>query len=172
MKKKKIHWIQLLSMAFIVGLFIIFVINLNIQADLIQVGDEAPDFELEALNGDVYQLAAYQDKPIVLYFFTTWCSSCKTQTPEMIQFQEEFEDVHVLTIVRSESKRAVEKYIEKTGHTENQYLFDFNSEVSDRYGVVGQPETIIINEAGNVVDHTVGPLTRDSLVEKMENLVY
>lgn len=168
----KARWIQSIAIVFVLGLFLIFIINLKSQAEVAYVGDEAIDFELEALNGDVHRLSDYTGKPIVLYFFTTWCSSCKSQTPEMLDFREEFgDDVEVLTIVRSESKRAVEKYMDESGHTDHLYLFDFNTEVSDSYGVVGQPETIIIDEDGIVADHIVGPLTKDLLVDKMGSML-
>jgi hypothetical protein len=92
-------------------------------------------------------------------------------TYEMIQFQEEFaDDVQVFTIVKSESKRAVEKYIEETGYADQLYIFDFDQEVSGSYGITGQPETVIIDGSGVVVDHIVGPVKKDDVTEKIDNL--
>ena len=39
--------------------------------------------------------------------------------------------------------------------------------VSEKYGVVGQPETIIIDENGIVQEHIVGPISGGELVQKM-----
>lgn len=48
-----------------------------------------------------------------------------------------------------------------------QFLFDFDTEVSERFGVVGQPETIIIDENGIVVDHIVGPISGEEIASLM-----
>src|SRR5690625_7119671 len=83
---------QIVTGIFVIGIILVFVINLNGQGDIARVGDEAADFQLEGQNGELYQLSDYEGKPVVLSFFTTWCTSCKAQTPETIQFQEEFAD--------------------------------------------------------------------------------
>jgi len=162
---------QIVTGIFVIGIILVFVINLNGQGDIARVGDEAADFQLEGQNGELYQLSDYEGKPVVLSFFTTWCTSCKAQTPEMIQFQEEFaDDVQVFTIVKSESKRAVEKYIEETGYADQLYIFDFDQEVSGSYGITGQPETVIIDGSGVVVDHIVGPVKKGDVTEKVSDL--
>ena len=169
---KKIRWLQILSMAFIVWLLIVFTINLSIDADVIRVGEEASDFELEGFDGEMHQLSTYTDKPTVLYFFASWCSTCKRQTPEMVQLQEELgDDINLLTIVRAESKRAVEKYIKETGHDNIEYLFDFDMDVSNQYGIIAQPEIVIIDGNGKVVEHIVGPMNKELLVERIGGLI-
>src|SRR5699024_9302719 len=134
------------------------------QGDIVGVGDEAYEFQLEDEEGKMYQLSDYKGKPVVLNFFSTWCKSCHTQAPSMIRFEQEVaDDVQVFTVVRSESPRALEQYLERTGFTDRLYIFDFDTEVSDRYGVVGQPETIIIDEDGIIVNHIMGPISGEEV---------
>ncbi|SES42080.1 TlpA family protein disulfide reductase [Salipaludibacillus aurantiacus] len=168
----KTRWIQAATGLFVIGILITFVIGLRVQGDTVGIGDEAYNFELEDQAGELYQLDAYKGKPVVLNFFSTWCKPCESQAPEMMQFTEEFQDeVYVFTVVKSESKRAVERFIERTGYDNKTYVFDFDLEVSQRYGIVGQPETVIIDENGVVADHIVGSVNRDVMAKKVSDLL-
>lgn len=165
--KKWIQWLVLLAL---VGFIAILVINLN-KNESLAVGDEAFDFQLEDRNGEVYQLSDYKGKPVVLNFFTTWCESCNEVAPSMIEFEKKYgEDIQVFTIVRAESQRTLEKYLDRSGHEDRLYIFDYDMEVSDRYGIVGQPETIIIDENGMIVEHIVGPIYGEELLNVLKEL--
>lgn len=119
----------------------------------------------------MYQLSDYQGKPVVLNFFTTWCESCHEIAPSLIEFEKEYgDDIQIFTVVRSESQRTLQKYLDRTGYDERLYIFDFNSEMSDRYGIVGQPETVIIDENGIVVEHFVGPVPGEDSAKIIEEL--
>ncbi|AOM82197.1 TlpA family protein disulfide reductase [Salisediminibacterium beveridgei] len=160
--------IQLLSGSVVVGMLILFVVGLNMDGNAADVGDEAVAFALEDRDGQLVDIEEHVgERPIVMTFFSTWCSPCRKQTPEVIAFQEEYgDDVLVLTIVKSETRRAVDRFIDDTGYDALNYVFDFNTDVSKEYGIAGQPETIIINEEGIITEHIVGGVSRDMLVMK------
>lgn len=167
----KNRWIQVVTILFVIGIIAVLIINLQDQGNIVGVGDEAYDFKLEDQDGKLYQLSDYKGKPVVLNFFSTWCKSCHAQAPSMIEFEKEIADaVQVFTVVRSESTRTLEQYMERTGFTERLYIFDFDTEVSDRYGVVGQPETIIIDEKGIIVDHIIGPISGGEVADIVNSL--
>lgn len=170
MKKKKHSIFQFAGLALLIGLLIVFVIGLRDQGKALEIGDEAMDFELEDLEGNVHRFSDYKGNIVVLNFFTTWCESCEEEAPMLIDFQEEFkDDVVSFTIVKADSRRSVEKYIERTGY-EMPYLFDFDTSVSDDYGVIGQPETTIIDRDGIIRNHFVGPVSRDVLALEVDKL--
>lgn len=152
----------------VISILILFVVGLRMQGSAADVGDDAVPFTLEAYGGEEVSLDDHLGEgPVVMTFFSTWCQPCKQQMPEVIAFQEEYGDeVAVFTIVKSESRRAVDRFIEDTGYSEPVFLFDFNSDVSKDYGIVGQPETIIINEEGMIIEHIVGGVSRDMLALK------
>ena len=39
------------------------------MAELLQVGDPAPDFSLESADGGTFTLSEHRDSPVVLFFF-------------------------------------------------------------------------------------------------------
>lgn len=170
MKSKKHTVIQVVVSAFVAGLLIVFAIGINGQTKAMGIGDEVDDFEIEDLEGEIHSLSDHTGNIIVLNFFATWCKTCEEEMPTMMDFQEEFQtEVSFFTIVKSESKRSVSKYIDRTGY-DIPYYFDFDLALSDSLGVIGQPETIIIGQDGIIKNHFVGPVSRDVLALEINEL--
>jgi peroxiredoxin Q/BCP len=57
----KLIWLALLSMAFAFSTF-----SGNTMAKELNVGDDAPEFELKGSDGETYQLADFKDKQVVV----------------------------------------------------------------------------------------------------------
>jgi len=49
----------------------------------LEVGQQAPDFEVQTLNGKPVKLADYKGKFVLLDFWATWCESCRKETPNL-----------------------------------------------------------------------------------------
>lgn len=161
---------QVITLLFVVAVIAVLVINIKNKQEIVKVGDEAYNFALEDMTDDIYELADYRGKPVVINFFSTWCESCHEQSPGLIEFEKEYgEEIQVFTIVRAESQRMLNQYIERYGpqYGERLFIFDYDMAVSERYGIVGQPETVIIDEAGVVTEHIVGPISGSELANKM-----
>lgn len=130
-------------------------------------GDQAIDFELKDINGQVYKLSDYKGKPVVLNFFATWCQPCIDEAPELEAFGKEYKDAQLIIIAKGESKRRMEKYI-KESDSKLLYLLDTKEETSKQYNVIGQPDTLILNQDGVIVERFTGPTTKQRLIEIIE----
>lgn len=130
-------------------------------------GDRAIDFELKDIHGKTYRLSDFKGRPVVLNFFATWCPPCIEEAPELEAFGREYEGAQLLIIARGESQKRMEKYI-RENHSQLIYLLDTKETVSEQYSVVGQPETLIINEDGIIVERFSGPTTKDDLISLIE----
>ncbi|MCM3665969.1 TlpA family protein disulfide reductase [Mesobacillus subterraneus] len=135
-----------------------------------QPGDQAIDFELKDINEKTYRLSDFKGQPVVLNFFATWCAPCIDEAPELEAFGKEYKDAKLLILAKGESKKRIGKYI---GESDSQltYLLDTKEEISKDYTVIGQPETIIIDGNGVIVERFSGPTTKDDLIKMIQEKV-
>ncbi|MGA8942809.1 MAG: TlpA disulfide reductase family protein [Thermoactinomyces sp.] len=132
-----------------------------------ETGDQAIDFKLQDVNGKTWRLSDFKGQPVVLNFFATWCQPCIDEAPELEAFAREYKDARLIIIARGEPRKRIENYIKKTD-SKLLYLLDTKEIVSDEYGVVGQPETWIINRDGIIVERIAGPTTKKDLIRSIE----
>lgn len=80
------------------------------KVEVLQIGDEAPDFELIDLNGEKHRLSEYKGQGIFLNFWGTWCEPCKREFPIIDRQYHEYKEkgVQVLAVNIAESDFAVQ----------------------------------------------------------------
>ncbi|GGF10276.1 thiol:disulfide interchange protein tlpA [Halobacillus andaensis] len=140
----------------------------------LQVGDQAPDFELETLDGESVKLSELKGQKVFLNFWATWCPPCKEEMPEMEKFHNEYGDEVVVLAVNAtetESNESdVDKYIEEEGYT-FPVLLDKDSEVNNDYQAMSIPTTYFIGTDGQVQEpRKVGPMSYDFMIEMKDAL--
>lgn len=122
-------------------------------APMVMVGDKAPTFEVEAIDGERFILSEHKGKKAVyLVFWATWCSKCAAE----IDVLKEIHDVYskeieliAINIAVNDSIDKVKKYISKY-QLPYTVAFDDSSEITDKFGVVGTPTQIIVDKNGYV----------------------
>lgn len=124
----------------------------------IAIGDRAPDFKVQTMDGKEVNLSDYKGKKVFLNFWATWCPPCKAEMPHMQAFYEEQpEDVEILAVNLEEST-------EKAADFAKQYeltfpiLMDADGTVAETYEVYTIPTTYVLNEDGTVHQKIVGPM--------------
>lgn len=128
-----------------------------------RTGYEAPDFSLPDLEGNIHRLSDYRGKVVFLNLWTTWCPPCRMEMPAMEKLHRRLRgrDFVMLAVSADEGgEDAVAPFVAELGLT-FPVLLDPGGRLSPRYGVTGYPETFIIDRAGQVVNHTIGPAEWD-----------
>src|SRR5579859_2483449 len=80
------------------------------------VGSTAPDFTLQALNGQEVQLSSYRKKgPVVLAFWASWCGPCRMEMPMLETFyrQTRGSGVQLLAISIDSDASAARRFAEE-----------------------------------------------------------
>jgi mycoredoxin-dependent peroxiredoxin len=128
----------------------------------VEIGQEAPDFELASSTGEKVTLSSFRgDKHVVLVFYPfTFTGICQGELCELRDDLSRYEsaDVQVLS-VSCDSRHAQAKWAQEQGY-QFPVLSDFwpHGEVSRAYGVFNEAlgcaerATFVIDKDGTVVD--------------------
>lgn len=71
------------------------------RAFAVDVGEAAPEFALQALDGKEISLASLKGKVVYLDFWASWCGPCKHTLPWMNKLAEQFKDSNVQIVAVS-----------------------------------------------------------------------
>ncbi|NBJ69907.1 MULTISPECIES: TlpA disulfide reductase family protein [Clostridia] len=137
------------------------------------IGDMAPDFELNTLSGEKLQLSKLRGKKVILNFWATWCPPCREEMPEMQRFYDDFNDeVEMVAVNLTElenKKENVAEYIEKYQYTYPIPL-DTKAKVRSAYKIIAVPTTYFINQQGKITKIHPGPMDYDLMKEAIESM--
>lgn len=136
-------------------------------------GNRAPTFTLALLDEEnsAINLSAWQGKPIVLSFWTTWCPYCRKQTPILVDaaLATAPENIQFIGINVNEAVATARAYVEKH-QIPYPILLDHDGAVTNRYAVRGYPTTYFIDANGLIVTKHVGALNESQLTRYLAQL--
>ena len=114
--------------------------------------DQAPDFVLKDLEGGQFRLSDQRGKPVLLIFGTTWCPACREEVPHLKDIYAHYAErgLIIVNINIRESQDKVSRYADKN-ELPYRSLLDEKGAVSERYGILGVPALILLDEAGMIV---------------------
>jgi thiol-disulfide isomerase/thioredoxin len=121
----------------------------------------AIDFELPNLNGTTVRLSKFKgQRPVLIYFWATWCQYCSSVRPAVIKLREKTGpsemEILAIDVGGSDSLERVKRYQE--GHPVSwPVLYDGEGKVARVYRVQGIPLFILVNKEGNIVYRDTEP---------------
>lgn len=138
------------------------------------VGNLAPDFTLDTLEGGTVSLSEFtqgEGKPVVINFWATWCPPCRIEMPFFQRADERYGDrVAILGINQAESAETIRDYVETNGLS-YPMLIDFDMKVNNRYAVQNLPTTLFIDKNGMVKEILIGTISQAVLDDRIEGLL-
>lgn len=173
-KKKKRFYIRTVILA-LMTIAIVFTIYSNLtkeRTELLQVGDNAPDFALVDMNGEKHRLSDYKGQGVFLNFWGTWCKPCEREFPLMDKQYQEYKDqgLEILAVNIGESNFVVQKFIDRKGLS-FPVLIDNNKSVMETYNINPLPTTLLINPEGKIEKVITGEMSEEMIKEYMEQII-
>ena len=137
----------------------------------LDIGNQAPDFILNSINGKNVQLSSFRGKKsVVVNFWATWCPPCREEMPAFEEiFTRNTDRLEILGVNLQESERAINNFVKDVPVTFT-LLLDPSSEVKKLYNVFTQPVTYFIDKEGIIVDKKFGPLTEQEMEDKFNEI--
>jgi len=134
-----------------------------------QVGDLAPDFQLQNLNGELVSLSELRGRPVMLNFWATWCPPCRAEMPYIQAIYEAWTGkspgVIVLGINMRESPSKVREFMQ-SNNLSFPVLLDIEKNISTKYNVSAIPTTFFIDADGIIQAMKVGAFSSVAEIEK------
>ena len=136
------------------------------SAQSVEVGNQAPDFQLQSLDGQTVSLSNLQGKPVLINFWATWCSPCRSEMPYIQEIYEEWSDKRlvVLAINIGESSSTVAAFMQ-SNNLSFIVLLDTKQDVAQRYNITGIPTTFFIDKDGIIQDKVIGAFQNKTQIE-------
>ncbi len=122
----------------------------------LKIGDIAPVFEVNSLDGGKIRLADYRGKLVLLNFWATWCGPCMAEVPSLKDaFNAYGKDKRFVMIGLSldrDPNTAKKGVAGKQMNWPQAFLGDLSkSDIAKEYGVQGIPSTFLIDPDGKIL---------------------
>lgn len=134
------------------------------------IGKPIPAYNLPSLNGDgVVTPAAFAGKPHLVNAFASWCGPCKIEHPMLTQLAAS--GVPVLGVVYRDKPEAAAKFLEQLGNPYTAVGLDPQGQYAIEIGIMGVPETYIVDGQGRIRHIVRGPLTPEIIETRVMPLL-
>lgn len=122
-----------------------------------QVGAVAPDINLPDANGNLLNLYSLRGRPVLLYFWATWCSFCREDLPILQNVHTAYQaaNLQIIGVNVLEKPEAVRNFGKQLG-IKYPLLLDNQGQACQAYLVKATPTYVFIDKEGVVRAYLVG----------------
>ncbi len=141
------------------------------DVEVLKVGDKAPDFVLEDMEGNKHKLSDYEGEGVFLNFWGTWCKPCVKEMPAMDRQFTEFEDqgVNVLAVNIAQSDFEVQSFADRFDLS-FPIAIDRSKSVMTAYNIRPLPTTVLVNPEGDIQRIVTGEMSEEDIKGFMEEI--
>jgi len=136
------------------------------------VHSPAPDFSLKGIDGKAVDLASYHGKVVLLNFWATWCTPCRGEIPNFVEFQDKYGPQGFTNIGLSmdDDAKPVEAFYQQ--FKMNYPVGMATEKVAQSYGgVLGLPVSFLIDRNGNIAAKYVGAANIPMVEQEIQTLL-
>lgn len=138
----------------------------------IELGNIAPDFELENLEGEKVKLSDYRGEKVIVNFWATWCPPCRDEIPDFKELYEK-EDVEILALNMGETVDKldmVKEFVYDEFEMEFPVLKEESGDLMEEYNVFAFPTSYMIDPDGHIQYVRPGAMEYDEMKEQLDKM--
>lgn len=135
------------------------------------VGNTAPDFTLQTLDGKEAKLSDFRGKPVFVNFWATWCPPCRAEMPDMQELYDNM-DIEILAVNLTNTEKSeedVSSFVEDMGLT-FPVLMDPKGQLSTAYNVKAYPTSYLLDAEGKIRYIAYGAMNYNLMVQEFEKM--
>jgi beta-lactamase regulating signal transducer with metallopeptidase domain/thiol-disulfide isomerase/thioredoxin/uncharacterized GH25 family protein len=123
--------------------------------DTLDVGELAPDFVAESLDGGRVRLADLRGRLVLVDFWATWCGPCVAEMPNFKEIQQRFGDdkrFALLSVSCDADRAAAKKFVDESAlNWQHVNVEGTSAQIPKNYTVRALPATFLIGPNGRVI---------------------
>lgn len=159
-KYLKIFFLSIIGLSVLmIGVTSLTASNTSVDDTGPYIGFFAPDFTLNDIEGNPYDFSDKRGKPVVLLFWASWCSVCKTTIPELqsvyLELSKDDVEIILVNMTSQDQLPSVLSYI-KENNIILSTLLDSSGEVASAYNIRALPTGWIIDPKGIIQSVIIG----------------
>lgn len=142
------------------------------NSNMLSIGDQAPNFILNDMNGEKIELESLRGQGVFLNFWGTYCPPCEKEMPYMESQYQVYKDqgIEIVAVNVDEPELSVKKFVERVGGLSFPVVIDRGGNVLDAYNVSPLPTTFLIDKDGVIVDVITGGMTEENIADYLESI--
>ena len=149
-------------------------IEKHIESGGVRIGQPAPDFTLNGLDGKPVRLSDLKGKAVFVNFFATWCNPCRVEMPDIEAVWKAYKDrglvVLAVNLTNQDDAGDVAQFVKDFGLT-FPVVLDEKGSVASLYRVVPIPTSFFIDRNGIVVTAEVRSLSRQTMEQRIARIL-
>jgi cytochrome c biogenesis protein CcmG/thiol:disulfide interchange protein DsbE len=108
----------------------------------------------------------------VINFFASWCNPCREEAADLEATWREYQDqgVQFVGVAYKDADSRAQTFLDEFDISYPSAVEPGNR-TARAYGVTGVPETFVVDQQGQLVDHFVGPVSRTQLSKMLDSLL-
>jgi len=130
----------------------------------LEIGDKAPDFSVTTSDGQILRLRDFtsQKKPVILYFWATWCPFCRAEMKTLDSIYPMYKDRVSLVAIDLDTGETLEQIRDYKLQNHHDWIFtNGNVDILKNYNIRSTTTKYVIDSNGFIVTKGVGIISED-----------
>ena len=137
------------------------------------INENLPNFKMINLFNEDKSISSkdLSNKFTLVNFFASWCAPCKAEHPLFFDIKNKYPDLFILGVNMQDKKDDAITFLNLDGNPYDYVGVDKQGFVAIEFGVVGLPETFLIDRSGKIIYKYLGPITKEIIKNEIQPLL-